>query len=149
MTTELGLRARPEEVARTRPGLARLHTGQLRGQHHVVEDGELVKQVEELEDEAQSSPPVARQRGFAERADGDAVYADFAARGAVQSGDQVEQGGFAAARGAHDGGELPGGNAERDVRERCLPRATVVDLADLRELDEVAHVECSLSDSAV
>ncbi len=79
-----------EEVARTRLGLARLHTGQLRGQHHVVEDGKLVEQVEELEDEAQSSSPVTRQRSFAERADGNAVYADLAACGSVQPGDQVE-----------------------------------------------------------
>src|SRR3954454_31073 len=71
--------------------------GDLRGQQHVVGDGQVVEQVEELEDQADGGASVAGGGGLAQPVHAGAADRDGALGGAVEAGDQVEQGRLAAA----------------------------------------------------
>ncbi len=72
-------------------GVARGHPGKLCGNKDVVAHGQVVEQVEELEDEADFAAPVARQRGLGKARDILAVDPDRAVGRAVESRHEVEQ----------------------------------------------------------
>jgi hypothetical protein len=103
-------------------------------EHHVVGDGQVVDQVEELEDHPDAGPPVLRGGGLAELVDAYAVDGDRAAGGPVQAGDQVEQCGLATAGRAEDRDGLPARHAQRHVVQGGRP--TVVGAANRAQLDQ-------------
>ncbi len=78
----------------------------LGGQLHVLQGGEVLHQVVELEHEADVVPPVAGELPGVEVADPHAVHGDDAAGTAVHAAQHVQHGGLARAGGAHDDGEL-------------------------------------------
>ena len=78
-------------------------------QQHVVEDGAPGKEHRRLEDD----PDVAARAG-----DGQAAEPHFATRRGKQSGDDLEQGGLAAARRPDDRNQLALGHVQVDVLER-------------------------------
>ena len=80
----------------------------------IIVDRESIEKIEILEHEAEALAAEARQLAPAQAADVLAVHQDVADRGAVDSGDAVEQRGLARARRAHDGHELPLRHVERD-----------------------------------
>jgi len=86
-------------------GNAWLDAGQLRREADVVGDGQAAEQVEELEDEADPPAAEACQGSLAEGGEVDAVDHHRAAAWTIQAGDEVEQGGLAAARRAYHGDE--------------------------------------------
>ena len=92
--------------------------GQLGGQQHVVFHGEVVQQVEELEDDPDVPGPEPGQPALAEVVDPPPGHGDRALGGPVEPGDEVEQGGLPAARGAHDRRHLPGRHVHAEVRQR-------------------------------
>ena len=86
--------------------------------------------------------PPRRQFAVGELVDAVAANADAALRGAVQAADEIEQGGFAGAGGAHEGKKLPLIDHEVEAREdRNVLRSAMEGLGDVLDLDEcgVAH----------
>ena len=77
------------------------------------------------EEEADLVAPHAGELEVVELAQRAPVEDHAAAGGAVEAGDQVEQGGLARARGADNGGELPGGRLDRHVAEHVDAGAEV------------------------
>ena len=75
------------------------------------------QQVEGLEDEADVAAAQLGQRLVAHRGDVLAADVDGALGRAVEAGEQVHQRRLAGARRAHDGGELAGGDVQRDAAQ--------------------------------
>ncbi len=95
------------------------------------------QQVEGLEHEADLAVADRGQLVVRELLDRGAVQAVGARGRLVEAADHVHQGGLAAARGTHDGHVLAAVDREIDAVERVhLLGAHVVDLGDLRELDQ-------------
>ena len=90
---------------------------ELEGEEDVLPRGEVAQQLEGLEDEADLAAPKEGEGVLVEVLEGLAVDADGALRGAVEAGEQAEEGGLAAARGAEDGDEVAGVDAEIDAVE--------------------------------
>ncbi len=128
------------------PGLPPGRPGQLGGQQHVVLDGEVVEQVEELEDDADVPGPEPGQRALAELVDPPPGQADLAGARPVQPGDQVEQGGLAAAGRAHDRHHLPGRHGQVHVQQRGC-RARLVGLGHPVQPDHLTGRRDQLGES--
>jgi len=129
---------RREQLSRARPGLAPAHPRELRGQQHVVLDGEVVKQVEELEDHPDPAAPEPGQPGLAEL-----VYAlpgdgHSPAGRPVQARDEVQQRGFPAAGRAHHRYRLARRELQADVVHGGLAVIVVV-LGHLADTHESIH----------
>jgi len=75
---------------------------QFERQRHVLADVEVGQHVECLKHESDRTPPQQRHRVVTKRRQIDAFEDDAAAIGAVQSGEQIEQGRLADAGLAHD-----------------------------------------------
>ena len=113
------------------PGLAARRAGQLGGQQHVVRHGQVVQQVEELEDHPDPAAAEPGQAGFAQRVHPLAGHGDRAAGRLVQPGDQVQQRGLAAARRAHHGDRLAVPDVQAQLGQgRLAARVTLGHLAD-------------------
>jgi len=80
---------RGQQFAGPCPGLAAAHSGELRGQQHVVRDGQVVEQIEELEDHSNTAPPESGYPGFAELVHPLPGYGHRAAGRLVQARDEV------------------------------------------------------------
>ena len=80
------------------------------GSSDVLLGGEDRQQVVALEDEADLRAPQQRELLVIERVEARAGDLDRAARRLVEPGEDVHQRRLAGARGAHDGGEVPGAN---------------------------------------
>ena len=78
------------------------------GKPDVLLNGQGIQQVKILEHKAQPLPAEPGQLAFAEGCDALPVQQDVPGAHGVDGGDAVEQGGFAAARRAHDGDEFSG-----------------------------------------
>jgi hypothetical protein len=118
--------------------LAPRHAGELGWQQHVVRDGQVLQQVEELEDHPHLGAPVAGQLRLAQAADPLASDDDDAARRLVQPGDQVQQRGFPAAGGTHHRHRL----TRRDLQIHVVQgsgAARHVPFGHLVQPDQVRH----------
>jgi hypothetical protein len=98
---------------------ARVHFGarpasQVQRQADVFERCQSWQQVEELEDESDFVAPDASQGIVREATEPFAVDDHVSGCGAVESADQVEQGGFARARRSDDRDQLAAGDGEAD-----------------------------------
>ncbi len=80
-----------------------------------------------LEDESDFAAAQERHLIFAEPRDVFAVEEDVAAAGRIEAGDQAEECAFAAARRAHNGGELTARNLEIDSPENVDAMCAGVD----------------------
>jgi hypothetical protein len=90
---------------------------QQRGQLDVFDGGELVHQVEGLEDEADRAAAQASECLLAELVDAPPREPHLAGRRALQAAEQVQQGGLAAAAWPHHGQRLAGGDLQLDPVE--------------------------------
>jgi len=117
------------------PGLAPRHPGELGGQQHVTGHGQVIEQVEELEDHPHLAAPVPRRPGLAHAVDPLPGHGHRPAARLVESGDQVQQRGFPAARRAHHRHRLPPGDGQADPVQR-RPAAPGIPPGDLAELDQ-------------
>ena len=118
-------------------GAVAVALGQLECEADVLLGGQGGDQVEELEDEADVL--AAKQREFSAVEVRDVVLAegDRAARGRVDSAEQVEQRGLAGARRAQDRHELAAVDGELvDVQRLDLDLAHLVDAANVAHDDE-------------
>ena len=87
------------------------------GEVDVFGDGEVVEEVVALEDHADAFAGEVGALFAVERVDGGGFEKEFTAPGVVEHGEDVEEGGFAGAGGAHDGDELAGVDGEVDAAE--------------------------------
>ena len=92
------------------------------GDGHVLADGQVVEQVEELEDEADVRAAEPGGSRLAEPVDADAVDRDLALRRPVEAADEVEQRRLAAAGRAHDRGDAAGLDVEIDAHRAPEPK---------------------------
>ena len=83
----------------------------------VFERGERGDELVGLEDEADGLAADLGELVLGQVADGGAVEVDVAGGGCVQTGEQAEEGRFAAAGGTHDGDELAFGDGEVEAFE--------------------------------
>src|SRR5690606_22475892 len=120
------------------PGpLGAAHLAQQQRQLDVLLRAQHRQQVVELEDEADVLGAPARQFAGLELVDALAVDADAAGGGRVQAADQVQQGGLARARRAHQGDEGTALDLEVDaVQHFHLLLAAGVVLGELPDLDQ-------------
>jgi hypothetical protein len=98
---------------------ARRAPGQQRGQLDVLDGGQLVHQVEGLEDEADRVAAEPGQRLLAEAVDAAPLQPHLPGRRALQAAQQVQQGRLAAAARSHHGQRLSRGDVELDRVERA------------------------------
>src|SRR5262249_15237577 len=113
------------------------HAAVLERELHVLERGGAWQEVEPLEDEADE--PVAHDRApvVGPIADVEAAERVRAARGAIETAEDVHERRLAAARRPHDGHDLAVLDLEIDVAQRAHdPGARDVVLGDAAELDE-------------
>jgi len=104
-----------------------------------VQRGGAGEQVEGLEDEADLLVADAGELVIVERGDVVAVEPVAAAGGRVEASDEVHQGGFAGAGGAHDGDVLVVADAQVDAAERVdLLVAHLVGLPEIAGDDDLA-----------
>ena len=98
--------------------------------------------MEKLENDAHGFPPVAGALGFASPVEGDAIYADFAFIRLVEGPQKVEQGAFATAAGAGDGGHGARGEVKGKLTESVdgATTALMVSAADVAEMDHAGEV---------
>jgi len=116
--------------------LGRTHPAVQQGHLHVVQDIERGDQVEALEDKSELG--VAEAGGLAgiETRDGLAVQLHGTGRGLVEQSGDVEQGGLAAAGGAHDTYKFSFAHFEVDVVEsHGLDLGSSVDFGNFDKLD--------------
>src|SRR5262249_28740085 len=113
-----------------RRGAARLGRAGLRGHAHVVEHGDLRKDVRDLEclREAQAIDALGGQPR-----DVLAAEAHHAAARGEQAGHDIEQRGLAGAVGADDREDLPGLDGEADARQRGERAEAFRDVVDLED----------------
>jgi hypothetical protein len=123
------------------PPLGRRQGREQQRQLHVLERRQHRHQVVELEDEADVPRPPRRKLGFRERGDVRAGHLQRPPRRLVDAGDEVEQGGLAGARRAHQRDEVARGDLEIDVLEHGHDlRAAPVSLRHTRDAhDGSAH----------
>ena len=112
------------------------------GQLDVVQRGGAGKQVEGLEDEADFLVADAGQLIVVELADEMAVEPVAAFAGGIEAADEVHEGGFAGAGGAHDGDVFVAADAQGDAVESVdlLLGAHVVGLPEVFDDDDVAEL---------
>ena len=125
---------RPEQLGGPSGRLPATHAGQLGREDDVLEHGEVVQQVEELEDQPDRGAPVPRRGRLAQGVDATAADGDGARGRPVEAGDQVQQRGLPAAGRPEDGDGLAGGHGQRDVVQGG--RAVVVPAGHAVQLDE-------------
>ncbi len=102
-------------------------------------------QVVELEHEADMVAAPGRQLAAAEAVDALALDLDLAAGGAVETADEVEQGGLAGTGGTHEGNEVAALDLQVDaVQDLHLLRAALIGLDDVAQGDEGRHGVSSL-----
>ena len=77
------------------------------GEFYVFENGELVDEVKTLENEADVAFAEVGAFAFVEMGYFDTVEDEAAGIGIVEEAEYIQEGGFAAAGGAHDGDEFP------------------------------------------
>src|SRR5690606_38108955 len=113
------------------------HLAQQKRQFDVLLRAQHRQQVVELEHEADMLGTPAGQLAGLELVDTLAVDADAAGGGRIQAADQVQQGGLARARRAHQGEEIATLDVEVDaVQHLDLLLATDVMLGELPDLDQ-------------
>src|SRR5690349_8381022 len=95
------------------------HAVEVLRQHDVFKCGEKRDEMELLEDEADFFGAHAVEFGGGDIGDVLAVEPDFAGRGAVETADEIDQGGFSGTAGAHDGNPFAGRDGERKGVERA------------------------------
>jgi len=130
--------AQPNEVEGCCDLLAALtgtEAGEQEGQLHVLKGGENRDQVKGLENEADVLVTPIGEFGFVKLGDVDAIDNTLARGGAINAGNDVEQGGFAGAGRAHEREEL----ATRDFKGDAVQSGDVdlplpVDFAQLKDL---------------
>ena len=111
--------------------------GQDHGRLDVFHGIERGQEVEALEDEADAVAAVAHQLRLGSRAQFQTVHVDFAAGGAVQSADEVEQRGFAGAGRSDERHEFAARQRKVNLRKRRDDRlADAVAAGQRPELDE-------------
>ena len=106
---------------------------QLEGEFDIFEDGEGWEEVEELEDGADLGSAEEGETLGIELAELGGADADGAGVGAVDAAEAIEEGGFAAARGSHEGDAFAGMDGKGDVAEngaRFVGFLNVFDLDD-------------------
>ena len=108
-----------QELRRPAPRRARRAPGQQRGQLDVLDGGELVHQVEGLEDETDRVATQPSQRLLAELVDAAPPEPDLARRRPFQAAEQVQQGRLTASARAHHGQRLARGQLHLDRVERA------------------------------
>jgi len=107
---------------------------QLMREQDVFECGERLDQLVRLEDEADLASTHGSQLRLGQVVDGHAVEPDLAGARRVESGQQAQQGAFAAAAGAHNGHKLPGGMVSVMPFRISTRRAPFVSTSSHREL---------------
>ena len=108
------------------------------------------QQVEELEDEADVLSAQLRDLGVAELAEPCSRDRDVALSRLVERREEVHQRRFSGARGAHDRGQLPALDSERDAAQRVHGRlALAVDTAQFVRLDHGAVSGGRVSPAAI
>src|ERR1700730_13484411 len=127
-----------EQVVGPRPGIGPAHPGELGWQQYVVEDGQVVEQVEELEDHADLLAAESGHSCLSHLVDPLHADSDPAPRRPVEPGDEIEQGRLTAAGGSHDGDRLPGSDSEADSVEG-RPAGTAVTLCDTIQPYQCVH----------
>ena len=108
---------RSSSSAARRRADARRAPGQQRGQLHVLHGGELVHQVEGLEDEPDVGPPHPGQRLLAQLVDAAPRQPHLPGRRALQAAQQVQQRRLAATARPHHGERLARGDLQLDPIE--------------------------------
>ena len=131
-----------EQLGRPRPGAAPGRAGQLGGQQHVVGDGQVVEEVEELEDEADVPGAEPGEGALPQLVDALPGHRDRSPGRPVKPGDEVEQGGLPRPGRAHDRGHLAGRHRDADLGQRG-PAALLVGLghAPLVRLGHVVQAD--------
>ena len=120
-------------------GFIRGITAEEEGEFDILANGHGGEEVEELEDDAEGVAAVVREFAFAGGVEREAVHADLAGGGCVEAAEDVEEGAFAAAAGAGDGGEVAGCEIEGDAVEGAdFSGAGGIDSRDLAEFDHGA-----------
>jgi hypothetical protein len=104
-----------EQVDGAGPGPAGRGAGERGRQLDVLDRGELVDQVEGLEDEADGPAPQHGPGGLGQAVDPGAVEHDLAGVRALQAAEQVQQGRLAAAARPHDRHGLAGLDGQVDA----------------------------------
>jgi hypothetical protein len=118
--------------------------GELEGEFDVFEGGENGDEVEGLEDEAEVVISPAGEFAFGHGGGLVVEDGEGAVGGAVHAGDEVEEGGFAGAGGAHEGAELAAVDGEFDfVEGEDGGLAAAEFLGEVRGLDnDFGHEAC-------
>ena len=104
----------PQEFLRRGLGLGRPHPPDPEGDHDILEDGEVLEEVVELEDEAHLFVPEPALLFAVVEADVPPPVKNLALRGPVEGADHVEEGRLSRPGGPHDGDEF----AFRSPRDR-------------------------------
>ena len=122
-------RARPVRAARARAaGPRAAAAGEQRGQLHVLDRGQLVDQVEGLEDEPDGAAAQPGQGPLAHLVHPAPGQPNLPGGGPLETTQQVQQGRLPAAAGPHDRHDLPVGDVQVDLVDRrtrpaSLPRS--------------------------
>ena len=115
VTLALGESHLLEEAIRARPCVR--DSDQLEGNEHVLAGGQVLEELEGLEDEPDALASEEGQSVLVERTQIDAVQLDASLAGAIQTRQEPEEGRLAASRRTHDRDELPSGHLEVHVPE--------------------------------
>ena len=101
----------------------RVGTAEIHRQHDVLDDRDHWEQLKELEDNAEILSSPARHLVFVQLMRARSIDPDFASGGAVNAGNHVQQGGFAAARFADNADEF----ACVDLQVHTFQRVIITD----------------------
>ena len=138
-----------EGVLRALDAFAVAEAGDAERELDVLLGGEQRQQPERLEDEAELVAAQLREVLFGHGVDAFAVEGDFAAGGAVEAGEDVEQRGLAGAGAANEGEHLAGGDGERDIADGPdLVGAAFEAAGDAARLDGCAAHGCCLREDS-
>ena len=142
----VGARAHAEAVedrASSSDPLGGRHARKGERQRDVVDDAEAGKQVERLEDHADTLAAVSCQGDLVQLREVLTVDTHRSAGRPLEAGDDVEQSGLPGTGRAHYGHELAAPNSERDAGERCDGRpAGCVGALEVQRLDGQRSVHC-------
>ncbi len=127
-----------QQLVGPRPGRAAPHPGQPGRQHHVAGHGQVLHQVEELEDHPDLGAAVPGGPGLPQPVDPLPGHRDRPGRRLVQPGHQVQQRRLAAPRRPHHRHRLPGRHLHADPVQARRP-AGGIPLRHLAELDQRIH----------